>query len=143
VTIESAQHWSSRTPFDRLHALWGSFVIESRWGKVWFAGDTGFGDGRVFRQIKARHPSIRLGLLPIGAYEPRWFMRHQHIDPADAVEVVKILGLPKALGYHWGTFKLTNEAIDAPPADLAAALEAAAMPADRIIPMRPGGFWQG
>lgn len=142
VTIEPAQHWSARGAFDRMHALWGSFVIESRWGKAWFAGDTGLGDGSVFRGIKARHPLIHLGLIPIGAYEPRWFMRHQHVNPEDAVEIARILSLRHALGYHWGTFKLTNEAIDQPPTDLAHALEGASIKAERFIAMRPGGVWQ-
>lgn len=142
VTIEPAQHWSARGAFDRMHALWGSFMIRSRWGKTWYAGDTGFGDGSVFRGIKARHPRIRLGLVPIGAYEPRWFMQHQHVNPTDAVEIARILGFSHALGYHWGTFRLTNESVEAPAQDLAAARKVAALDAERFVALRPGQIWQ-
>jgi L-ascorbate metabolism protein UlaG (beta-lactamase superfamily) len=141
--FEPAQHWSARGTFDRRHALWASFVLSGRWGKLWFAGDTGFGDGRVFRALKAKHPDLRLGLLPIGAYEPRWFMRQQHINPEDAVEIFRILALEQALGYHWGTFRLTNEAVDAPPKDLAATLAKASLPEARFRPLWPGMVWEG
>lgn len=141
--FEPAQHWSARGTFDRRHALWASFVLAGRWGKLWFVGDTGFGDGRVFRALKAKHPDLRLGLIPIGAYEPRWFMRQQHINPEDAVEIVRILGLEQALGYHWGTFRLTNEAVDAPPRDLVTALDKAGLPESRFPALRPGMVWEG
>jgi L-ascorbate metabolism protein UlaG (beta-lactamase superfamily) len=141
VTIEPSQHWSARGAFDRRMALWGSFTLKTGWGKLWFAGDTGFGDGRVFRNLAARHPDIRLGLIPIGAYEPRWFMRDQHINPADAVEIFRLLDLESALGYHWGTFRLTNEAVDAPPADLTAALDKAEIAASRFQALAPGFVW--
>lgn len=143
IGLEPAQHWSARGMFDRRHALWGSFTIATRWGKIWFAGDTGFGDGRIFRALAARHPDIRLGLLPIGAYEPRWFMRAQHINPHDAVEIFRLLDLEEALGYHWGTFRLTNEAVDAPPRDLAGALARARIASDSFTALRPGFVWRG
>ncbi|CAN1542859.1 COG2220 Predicted Zn-dependent hydrolases of the beta-lactamase fold [Rhabdaerophilaceae bacterium] len=143
VTLEPVQHWSARGMFDRLHALWCSFVIESGWGKLWFAGDTGFGDGRVFRAIRAKHGDIRLGLIPIGAYAPRWFMRQQHADPEDAVQIFKSLGLEQALGYHWGTFKLTNEPPDEPKLELAKALVAADLSPDRFLAAEPGRVFHG
>ena len=75
-------------------------------------GDSGLGDGRTFRHVGARHPKIRMALLPIGAYEPRWFMKHQHMNPDDAVKAFQLCGAEQALGHHWGTFQLTTEPND-------------------------------
>jgi L-ascorbate metabolism protein UlaG (beta-lactamase superfamily) len=138
VTFEPAQHWSARGMFDRMHALWASFVIETGAGKVYFAGDTGFGDGRVFRSIREKHGAMRLGLIPIGAYGPRWFMRYQHADPEDAVKIFGLLGCEQALGYHWGTFRLTNEPVEEPAEELARQLQAAGLAAERFLAARPG-----
>ena len=138
VQFEPAQHWSARGIADRRHALWASFVIRTPWGKLWFAGDTGFGDGRVFRALAARHPDLRLGLIPIGAYEPRWFMKTHHINPADAAEIFRILDLETAIGYHWGTFRLTNEGAETPRDDLALALKARGIARDRFVAAMPG-----
>jgi L-ascorbate metabolism protein UlaG (beta-lactamase superfamily) len=138
VTFEPAQHWSARGMFDRMHALWASFVIETGAGKVWFAGDTGFGGGRVFRAIHEKHGAMTLGLIPIGAYGPRWFMRYQHADPEDALKIFDILGCRHALGYHWGTFQLTNEPIEEPAEELARQLAAQGKAAESFIAARPG-----
>ena len=132
------QHWSARGARDRSHALWASFVLETPAGSIYAVGDSGLGDGNTFRHVARRHPAIRLALLPIGAYEPRWFMESQHMNPADAVEAFRLSGAARALGHHWGTFQLTTEAHDRPPADLALALGAAAIPPDRFEAMRPG-----
>jgi L-ascorbate metabolism protein UlaG (beta-lactamase superfamily) len=136
------QHWSARGTRDRRHALWASFVLETPAGKIYAIGDTGFGDGGTFRRIAERHPGLRLALLPIGAYEPRWFMQGQHMNPADAVEALRLSGAEMALGHHWGTFQLTTEPHEQPLADLEAALERAAMPHDRFRPMRPGQVFE-
>jgi L-ascorbate metabolism protein UlaG (beta-lactamase superfamily) len=143
ITLEPAQHWSARGMFDRLHALWCSFVIESAWGKCWFAGDTGFGDGRVFRAIRAKHGEMRLGLIPIGAYAPRWFMRYQHADPEDAVKIFQLLGCEHAIGYHWGTFKLTNEPAEEPEAELARFTAPSGLDRGRFLAARPGYVFTG
>ena len=132
------QHWSARGTRDRRHALWASFVLETPGGKIYAIGDTGFGDGRIFRHVAERHPGLRLALLPIGAYEPRWFMQGQHMNPADAVEALRLCGAEMALGHHWGTFQLTTEPHDQPLTDLEAALSHATVSADRFRPMRPG-----
>jgi len=138
VHTEPTQHWSARGARDRRHALWASFVIETPAGKIYAVGDSGFGDGRTFRHIGARHPKIRLALLPIGAYEPRWFMVSQHMNPDDAAQAFQLCGAEAALGHHWGTFQLTTEAREAPPEALAAALQQRGIAADRFRAMRPG-----
>ncbi len=116
ITYVPAQHFSSRGLFDRNHCLWGGFVIEAGGSCVYFAGDSGYCPH--FAEIGRRFPRIDLALLPIGAYEPRWFMRHVHTDPSDAVQAWRDLGCRRAIGMHFGTFQLTDEAIDAPVAEL-------------------------
>ncbi len=138
IHVEPAQHWSARGIRDRSHALWASFMIETPAGKIYAAGDSGLGTGRIFSGVAARHPVIRAALLPIGAYGPQWFMKGQHMNPHEAVEVFKILGAERALGQHWGTFRLTTEPHDEPPQVLAEALAGAAIPPERFIPVRPG-----
>ena len=86
IHIAPAHHWSARGARDRSMALWCGFVVEAAAGKVYFAGDTGFHAGRNYRAIAERHGSLRLAILPIGAYEPRWFMEAQHQNPEEAVE---------------------------------------------------------
>jgi L-ascorbate metabolism protein UlaG (beta-lactamase superfamily) len=132
------QHWSARGTRDRMHALWASFVVRGPRHTLYIVGDSGFGDGRTFRHVAARHPVIDLALLPIGAYEPRWFMRDQHMNPDDAVQALTLCGAKRAVGHHWGTFKLTNEAVDAPKLDLAAALTARGIDAARFAALHPG-----
>ena len=112
VHVEPTLHWSARGAGDRMHALWASFVVEAGGRKVYCVGDTGFGDGATFARVRNRHPGLALALLPIGAYEPRWFMRNNHINPEEAVEALALCGAAQALGHHWGTFRLTNEAIE-------------------------------
>ncbi len=98
----------------------------------------GFGDGRTFREVAARHLKIDVALLPIGAYEPRWFMADQHMNPAEAVQAFELSGATAALGHHWGTFQLTTEAHDAPEVHLSEALQQRNIPIERFRAMRPG-----
>jgi L-ascorbate metabolism protein UlaG (beta-lactamase superfamily) len=132
------QHWSARGARDRMHALWASFVIATPVGKIYAVGDSGFGDGGTFRRVAEVHPAIRLALLPIGAYEPRWFMVSQHMNPEDSVAAFELCGATQALGHHWGTFRLTTEAHDAPAAALTEALVARGIKSERFVAMRPG-----
>jgi L-ascorbate metabolism protein UlaG (beta-lactamase superfamily) len=138
VHVEPTLHWSARGAGDRMHALWASFVVRAGAQKVYCVGDSGFGDGATFSGVGKRHPRLALALLPIGAYEPRWFMRHIHMNPQDAVEALRLSGADRAFGHHWGTFRLTNEAIEQPPQDLAAALASRGIPGDRFSALRPG-----
>jgi L-ascorbate metabolism protein UlaG (beta-lactamase superfamily) len=135
---EPTQHWSARGTMDRSHALWASFVVQAGAKKVYCVGDSGFGHGATFRRVRARHSEIALALLPIGAYEPRWFMRHSHMNPDEAVQAFQLCGAAQALGHHWGTFRLTNEAIEQPVIDLAAALTKRGVAPERFAALRPG-----
>ena len=139
VTLEPALHWSARGRSDRRMALWGSFMIESATGSLYFAGDTGYGDGSLWPEIAARHRPVRLALLPIGAYAPRWFMRDQHCDPDEATAIFEALGANRAIACHWGTFRLTDEPYDEPPLRLATALARAGIAPERFVAPPPGG----
>jgi L-ascorbate metabolism protein UlaG (beta-lactamase superfamily) len=124
--------------FDRNRALWASFVLETPIGKIYIVGDSGYGEGAHFRRVGEAHGPIRLALLPIGAYEPRWFMRDQHMNPEDAVKALADCGAAQALAHHHGTFQLTDEAIDAPAIALGEALDAAKVPRERFAVLKPG-----
>jgi L-ascorbate metabolism protein UlaG (beta-lactamase superfamily) len=122
--------------------LWASFVIEAPGGRIYVVADSGYGEGRHFRSVRERHGPFKLAMLPIGAYEPRWFMREQHMNPAESVQAFIDCGAELALGHHYGTFQLTDEAIDAPPAALADSLGKAGIPPGRFRALRPGEVWQ-
>jgi L-ascorbate metabolism protein UlaG (beta-lactamase superfamily) len=119
VTAAPAQHFSARTPFDRNRALWSGFVLEVEGRRMLFAGDSGYGGH--FQQVRQRFGAIDVALLPIGAYEPRWFMKDIHMDPWEAVQAHVDLEARLSVGMHFGTFQLTTEAIDEPIAALALA----------------------
>ncbi|WP_237650203.1 MBL fold metallo-hydrolase [Xanthomonas translucens] len=138
ATLTRANHWSSRGVRDRRMALWCGFLIETARGCVWFAGDTGYGDGAIFREIRARYGAPDVALIPIGAYAPRWFMAPQHIDPAEAVRIVQDTGARHALGIHWGTFQLTDEGREEPREALSDALRQAGIAAARFLAAEPG-----
>lgn len=114
ITLVPAQHWSMRVPWDRDKRLWGGFVYESAEGTAYHAGDTAFSE-QVFREIATRFPRIDWAMLPIGAYEPRWFMKMQHMNPEDAGMAFEILGARVLCAMHWGTFRLTDEWMGEPP----------------------------
>jgi L-ascorbate metabolism protein UlaG (beta-lactamase superfamily) len=141
VTLVPAHHWSARAPGDRRMALWCGFVIRSKDKLSYCAGDTGYGDGQIFRDIPERYGSPDVAILPIGAYEPRWFMRDQHTNPDEAVRIMLDCGARHALGVHWGTFPLANESRTAPPEALLAALQHHEIPAERFIAAEPGDVW--
>lgn len=117
-----AQHFSARTPFDRNRTLWCGWLLETEHGNIYFAGDTGFGN--FFTSVRERFPSIRLALLPIGAFEPEWFMGPVHMSPEQAVQARGILSASTAVGIHFGTFSLADDSETAPVERLQRALEA-------------------
>lgn len=126
--LTPAQHWSARGLTDSLQTLWGSWAVFAPDQHLFFAGDTGY--SKDFRDI-SRHFADRqpdggfdIALLPLGAYQPRWFMAQQHVDPMEAVRIHLDLRARASLGIHWGTFEMSDEALDQPPLDLAVARRA-------------------
>jgi len=136
ITLTPAQHFSSRNMFDRNRALWGGFLIEADGRRILFAGDSGYGPH--FRDIAARLGPIDLALLPIGAYEPRWFMKEIHMNPAEAVQAHLDLAARQSIAMHFGTFQLTPEGIDEPVRELARALRERRVPAERFRTVEVG-----
>jgi len=131
VTFVPSQHWSRRGLFDTNQALWGGFVVEGRTARVYHAGDTAFFAG--FKEIAARVGGrIDAALLPIGAYDPPWFMEKQHMNPEQAVQAYLDLRADHFVAMHWGTFKLTDEPLDEPPQRLRAEWERRALPPERL-----------
>jgi L-ascorbate metabolism protein UlaG (beta-lactamase superfamily) len=130
VTFVPAQHWSRRTPADTNATLWGGFVVEGRAATVHHAGDSAWFEG--FREIGARFPGIDAALLPIGAYDPGWFMERQHMNPEQALRAFRALGAGTMVAMHWGTFKLTDEPLDEPPRRLAAERARLGLPAAAV-----------
>lgn len=141
VTLTPAYHWSARGIFDRRMALWAGFWLDTPEQKLWFAGDTAYGDGTIFRDLHTRYGAPDVALIPIGAYEPRWFMSGQHVNPHEAVRIYKDIHATQALGVHWGTFQLTDEAIQAPKEALMAALLAEKCSLDQFKAAEPGGVY--
>ena len=138
VHFEPCYHWSARGLLDRRMALWSAFVIETPSGNIYQVADTGFGDGAYFRQMREKHGGFKLAILPIGAYAPRWFMRDQHVDPDEALQIMQIVGAQRAMAHHWGTFQLTDEPIEEPPERLRAALARENIAQDLFAAIRPG-----
>jgi L-ascorbate metabolism protein UlaG (beta-lactamase superfamily) len=118
VTYVPSQHWSRRGLFDTNETLWGGFIIEGSKSRIYHAGDTAYFEG--FAAIGARYPDIDTALLPIGAYDPAWFMEKQHMNPEQAVQAFVDLRARNFVAMHWGTFKLTDEPLDEPPRRLRA-----------------------
>ncbi len=121
VVAVPARHFSNRGPFDDGNGLWAGYVLEGRsGGRVYFAGDTGYGPH--FKEIARRVGAPRLALLPIGAYRPRWFMGPVHMGPDQAVEAARDVGAQTSLAIHFGTFKLADDGEEEPVRDLEEAL---------------------
>jgi L-ascorbate metabolism protein UlaG (beta-lactamase superfamily) len=118
ITFVPAQHWSRRGLFDTNRTLWGGFVVEGTRATVYHSGDTAYFAG--FKEIAARFPAVDAALLPIGAYDPGWFMEQQHVTPEQALRAFGDLGARTFVAMHWGTFKLADEPLDEPPRRLAA-----------------------
>lgn len=124
------------TPLRGSFWTWGGWIVEHPGFRFFFAGDTGY--SRDFRDIAARFPAIDLAALPIGAYEPRWFMQIMHINPEEAVRIHQDLRARYSVAMHWGTFILTDEPLDEPPHRLAAARRAAGIASERFFLMQHG-----
>jgi L-ascorbate metabolism protein UlaG (beta-lactamase superfamily) len=118
IRFVPAQHWSRRGLSDTNRTLWGGFVVEGSSAAIYHSGDTAWFDG--FAEIGRRFPGIDAALLPIGAYDPPWFMERQHLNPEQALRAFQALGARRLVPMHWGTFKLTDEPLDEPPRRLEA-----------------------
>jgi N-acyl-phosphatidylethanolamine-hydrolysing phospholipase D len=121
ITLVPVQHWSSRTPWDRHETLWGGFVAQAAGFKMFYSGDTGY--SQDFKDIFAKYGGFDFAQLPVGCYEPRWFMKSQHVNEEEAVQIHKDIGSKLTLGVHWGTFRLCDEPIEAPLDNLPKARE--------------------
>jgi N-acyl-phosphatidylethanolamine-hydrolysing phospholipase D len=143
VAATPAQHFSARSPFDRNQSLWCGFAMRSKRWRAWFAGDTGYHP--EFGAIGERHGPFDLALIPIGAYDPRWFMRPVHLDAEEAVQVaLDLRGAhpshpgPAVVPIHWGTFKLTDEPMDEPPRRALEAWDRAGLDRDQFWLLKHG-----
>jgi len=137
VSFVPGQHWSRRGLGDINEALWGGFVVETADTRVYHAGDTAYFSG--FQDIGRRFPGLDAALLPIGAYDPEWFMRSQHMNPGDATQAFVDLGARLLVPMHWGTFKLTDEPLDEPPKLLGAEWERRKLPPQALCILPIGG----
>jgi L-ascorbate metabolism protein UlaG (beta-lactamase superfamily) len=137
VRATPARHWSNRLTGERNGRLWSGFWLQLGARPIYYSGDTAW-DDQMFADIRRRYGSPDLTLMPIGAYEPRWFMSAQHCNPAEAVRIHQTLGSKRTLGVHWGTFQLSDEGRDEPPRALAQACTEAGLPDDAFVTLAPG-----
>jgi len=113
IILTPANHWGKRGLSDDNKSLWGSWTVLGPRTRFWFGGDTGYCE--AFKQIGDKYGPFDLAAIPIGAYQPNWFMKYQHVHPGESVEIHKDIRSSKSLGIHWGTFKLTTENYLEPP----------------------------
>lgn len=140
VTATPVRHWSSRTPFDRNVTLWAGFMVRFDDGyQFYFAGDTGYSEDFIRTRERLGEPDF--AAIPIGAYEPRDFMKNAHVNPEEAVQIFQDLKADQAVGIHWGTFKLTLEPMAEPPLRLGAALSKAGIDKARFRALGHGERW--
>jgi N-acyl-phosphatidylethanolamine-hydrolysing phospholipase D len=140
ITCLPSQHWSRRIGQGENETLWCSWLVDSGDYRYYFAGDTGYFHG--FSEFGRSFAPIDVAMLPIGAYEPRWFMRDQHMDPGEAWQAFLDLGARHLLPMHWGTFDLTDEPVDHPPTALAEVIEQQRGDAARVHTLAIGGRWK-
>ena len=137
IMLVPAQHWSNRWMFDRNRSLWGGFAVLGPGMCVYFSGDTGYNEP-MFQEIGERVGPVSLSLLPIGTYEPRWFMHPQHMNPDDSVRAHIALGSRQSLGMHVATFQLADEPFEAPYVALQEALAFHRVEPERFRPPQFG-----
>lgn len=137
ITLTPAKHWSNRLGRPRNHRLWGGFFLHLGPKRLWFVADSGY-DAEIFGHVRQRCGPPDLALVPIGAYEPRWFMAPMHMNPAEAVQLHQDVAARRSVGMHWGTFQLTDEGRDEPVEALATARTAAGLSADDFQVLAPG-----
>lgn len=136
IVFTPSQHWSARGLFDKNESLWGAFYYYNDKVRIYHGGDTGYAGH--FKSAKEKLGAPDLALLPIGAYEPRWFMKDHHMNPDDAVQAHQDLGSKKSLGMHFGIFQLTDEGISDPEKDLEAARKSKGISAEEFMVLEQG-----
>jgi L-ascorbate metabolism protein UlaG (beta-lactamase superfamily) len=136
LTYTRTQHWSRRSFRDQNCSLWGGFVLRQNSNKIYFGGDAGYSD--AFKETYQRCGAMDLALIPIGAYEPRWFMKGHHMNPAEAVLAHKDLQSRRSVGIHYGCFQLTDEGLDDPLIALEQARIAAGIDAEEFSTLEVG-----
>jgi L-ascorbate metabolism protein UlaG (beta-lactamase superfamily) len=135
----AVQHWSARSLGDRYQTLWGSWALLHPTFRFWFSGDLGYSPDT--QDIGRRFGGFDLAAIAIGAYEPRWFMKESHLNPAEALQVMREVKARTAIGIHWGTFEdISDEPLDQPPKDLEAAKQALDTPQNFLV-LRHGQTW--
>ncbi|MEZ5502792.1 MAG: MBL fold metallo-hydrolase [Halioglobus sp.] len=135
-TFTECRHRSGRGVIDQMKTLWGAFAVHARSGSVYFAGDSGYSSH--FRETGNRHGPFTLALLPIGAYDPRWFMADVHVNPQEAVQAHLDLRAQRSIAMHFGTFQLTYESFTQPTEDLAVAMAESNLSEDEFSVLQPG-----
>ena len=141
VHVEPMHHWSARGLFDRNRALWAAFTISTPGGNIYFVGDTGYGKGDYFRAAKEKFQSFRLAILPIGDYDPRWFMAYGHMNPEECLLAFEDLGRPYLLPIHYRMFPLADTGYEQPTEDLFRAMDKQGVEEGRIVPLMAGEKW--
>ena len=133
----SYDHFSGRGNFDRDATLWCGYAIHTSGGTIYFAGDTGYND-ITFKEIGKRLNEIKVSIIPIGAYKPRWFMSPIHVDPDQAVQIHLDTKSETSIASHFGTFPLADDALEDPVNELKAALQKNNLSESDFITMKEG-----
>jgi len=141
IVFTPANHWCKRSISDDNKMLWGSYAVIGPTKRFWFGGDTGYCE--AFKQIGKKYGPFDIAAIPIGAYQPNWFMKYQHVHPGEAVEIHKDIASKKSLAIHWGTFKLTTEYYLEPPALLDTALARSGLEGREFVATDIGGSVEG
>ena len=137
LDVIPSQHWSSRIVIDTNKSLWGGFVIHTKVGQICFIGDSGY-DQKMFQTIAQHFNNIVFAILPIGSYEPRWFMRQVHMNPADALLAYQDLKAKFFIPSHFGVFKLTDEGYETQLIDYQEAIKQSKVEPKNIATLYPG-----
>lgn len=132
-----SQHFSGRGLFDRDCSLWCGFVIKSGAGNIYYCGDTGY-HAAMFKEIGASCGPMKVSLLPIGAYQPGWFMSPIHVSPEEAVQIHRDVGSEMSIAMHFGTFPLADDGREDPVKDLEIAKARLGIAADSFIALKEG-----
>lgn len=136
-----AQHFSGRGMFDRNATLWCGYVIKTSSGNLYFAGDTGY-NSQMFQEIGQRSGSIRVAMLPIGAYKPQWFMSPVHISPEEAVKIHMIMNIETSIAMHFGTFRLADDGQEDPVRDLEKAVKKFRLEENEFLILKEGSYFE-